>query len=600
MAQQALASACCALALLFSAAGWALENRLIDHPSPYLALHGADPVAWQTWNARTIALARQQHKLIYVSIGYFSCHWCHVMQQESYRNPDIAALLNRNFIPVKVDRELETGLDGYLQDFAERTRGQAGWPLNVFLTPEGYPLLAVLYLPPQDFLGVLTQLSTRWGQQAPQLSALARAFTSKARPVRAEPINAGLRDGLEQLFNNEVMARADLFQGGFGPVNKFPMAPQLDALLAIQARQPRDATRSFLTLTLDQMMRLGLYDAVGGGFFRYTTDPDWHTPHFEKMLYDNAQLAMLYLRAADVFKRRAYRDTAHATLDFMAAILQDPKTGGLVSSASAIDDQKREGATYLWQRSELQRLLTADELRAVEKTWRLDLPADSAYGYLPMQRVQPDSNALSILSGAYRKLAQARAKRSLPLDSKQVAGLNGLALSAFSRAAAMAPRHAVSAAKVRNFLVNQLLQQGRLAKAYAAGHKLGAGELEDYVYVAAGLADYADFTGHRDDRAMALALLRTTWKRFFSAAGWKTQEASLLPGMRVQAALADGAMPSAAAQLIAVSLASGDRGLRKQALQALSLGLPDTRQAVFWHASYLAALNSAVAQSGRR
>lgn len=600
MAQQPLASACCALALLFSPAGWALENRLLDHPSPYLALHGADPVAWQTWNTRTIALARQQHKLIYVSIGYFSCHWCHVMQQESYRNPDIAALLNRSFIPVKVDRELETGLDGYLQDFAERTRGQAGWPLNVFLTPDGYPLLAVLYLPSQDFLGVLTQLTTRWGQQAPQLSALARALTPKARPARAEPINAGLRDALEQLFNNEVMARADLFQGGFGPVNKFPMAPQLDALLAIQARQPRDTTSSFLTLTLDQMMRLGLYDAVGGGFFRYTTDPDWHTPHFEKMLYDNAQLAMLYLRAADVFKQRAYRDTAHATLDFMAAILQDPKTGGLVSSASAIDDQNREGATYLWQRSELQRLLSADELRAVEKTWRLDLPADSAYGYLPMQRVQPGKNALSILSGVYRKLAQARAKRSLPLDTKQIAGLNGLALSAFSRAATMAPRYAVAAEKVRNFLVNQLMQQGRLAKAYAAGHKLGTGELEDYVYVAAGLADYADFTGRRDDRAMALALLRMTWKRFFSAAGWKTQEASLLPGMRVQAALADGATPSAAAQLIAVSLASGDRGLRKQALQALSLGLPDTRQAVFWHASYLAALDSAVGQPGRK
>lgn len=600
MAQPALASACCALAFFFSLPGWALENRLKNHPSPYLALHGTDPVAWQTWNASTLARARQQKKLLFVSIGYFSCHWCHVMQKESYRNPEIAAQLNRNFIPVKVDRELQTGLDRYLQDFAQRTRSQTGWPLNVFLTPEGDPLLAVLYLPRQEFSDVLARLTAHWKEHAPQLSALAKGLVSRPGPAQAKPVNGDARDTLERLFHQEAMARADLFQGGFGEVSKFPMAPQLNALLALHARQPQEDTSHFLTLTLDQMMRQGLYDAVGGGFFRYTTDPDWQTPHFEKMLYDNAQLALLYLRAADVFKRPAYRDTAHATLDFMKAVLQDPKTGGLFSSASAIDDQNREGATYLWQRSELRQRLNAEEFRAVDKTWRLDLPADSIHGYLPMQRSQPDRSTQNHLRSAYRKLAQVRAKRSLPLDTKQIAGLNGLALSAFSRAAITAPHFSITARKIRDFLVNQLMQPDHLAKAYAAGNILGMGEMEDYVYATAGLVDYAALTGRPEDHAIARTLLRTTWNRFYGSQGWKTQEAHLLPGIQRSAALADGATASAAAQLIEVSIASGDLKSRKLALHALSFAMTEIYQAVFWHASYLAAIHSAVVLNQRQ
>ncbi len=567
----------------------ALQNQLADNPSPYLAMHATDPVAWQTWTPQTLALARREHKLIYVSVGYFSCHWCHVMQQESYRNPEIAAVLNRDFIPVKVDRELETSLDGDLQLFSERTQRQAGWPLNAFVTPTGYPLLTVLYLPPKDFLGVLNRLALRWQQDATALSQLAQqaAQTPQISPAKPVALKLAMQTELDRAMQKTALQNADTLQGGFGQVSKFPMTPQLNALLSLQARQPDPNIRQFLLLTLDQMRTQGLNDQIGGGFFRYTTDPDWHTPHFEKMLYDNAQLALLYLRAANQFRQPDYRDTAYRTLDFMLAKMTDARTGGMMSSLSAVDQKGQEGAAYLWSRAQIEALLTPTEFQLARKLWQLDHAPEFELGYLPTQRGQSDASEAATMKMIVGKLAQARAQRSVPQDTKQIASLNGLALSALSKAALDAPRYRAAAQGVHDFIWQTLWQNGTLAKAYAGGKVIGLGELDDYAFVAAGLSDYAKLTGQVEHQQQALEVQRAAWLRFYRREGWKTQQRSLLSNMRPVPALADGAMPSPSARLIQLGLASTDASLRQQARNALKFGINKVRTDVFEYASYL-------------
>ena len=559
-------------------------------------MHAADPVAWQIWSPQTLAQARREHKLLYVSVGYFACHWCHVMQQESYRNADIAIVLNRDFIPVKVDRELETSLDNDLQAFSERTQRQGGWPLNAFVTPDGYPLLTVLYVPPKDFLGVLNRLALRWHQDASRLSRLAQqaALPSQAPPEKVVMLSTASLANLDLALRQVALQNADMLQGGFGQVNKFPMVPQLNAMLSLQSRQPNQDIQQFLTLTLAQMRTQGLYDLIGGGFFRYTIDPDWRTPHFEKMLYDNAQLAMLFLRAADVLKQPAYRGTAYRTLDFMLDNLTDSRTDGLMSSMSAVDQNGHEGGAYLWSRTQIEQLLTPAEFQLVNQLWRLDQAPGFELGYLPIQRAQPDASEAATVKIIISKLGKARMQRRVPRDAKQIASLNGLALSALSRAAEHAPRYRAAAQGVHDFIWQTLWQHNALAKAYAAGQVIGMGELDDYAFVAAGLSDYARLTGQTQHRQQALAVQRQAWLRFYTQAGWKTQQRSLLSTDRLEPALADGVMTSPSARLIQLGLASTNAHLRQQARQALMLGLPTVKASVFEYASYLDALVSSL------
>ena len=560
------------------ATAWAQEqpfaNRLADHPSPYLALHGSDPVAWQEWNAETVARARRENKLLYVSVGYFACHWCHVMQRESYKNPEIAALLNLHFIPVKVDRELNNGLDDALQGFSERLNRIAGWPLNAFVTPEGYPVFVMLYAPPDEFRVVLQRLAQRWQADSDGIRRLARqaapspSLRPKSAPVTAARTARGTRD-----FLASVWQEADMLHGGFGQVSKFPMAPQLALLLELAAHKPDSKLNEFLRLTLDQMASRALHDHVGGGFFRYTTDPAWETPHFEKMLYDNAQLAMLYLQAAERLRQPRYRSTAMGTLDFMLDELQDA-TGGLYSSTSAVDEKGREGAAYLWEPGELESLLSPETLTVARRVWQLDGARPFQYGYLPVEYLLPTEREQSLLDQAYVDLRSARKARSLPKDRKMNAGLNGLALSAFSQGQHLAPAYRQSADRIRDFLVKHLIRGDRLMKALAKGQVLAGAELEDYAYVVQGLLDYSDATGDANSRVLALKLTHTAWALFWSEAGWKREAQSLLATLRPEPALADGALASPSDVLILATLRLKDKQLTRQARQAAAWVIP--------------------------
>ncbi len=562
-------------------AGASPVNRLANHPSPYLALHGSDPVAWQEWNADTLARARRENKLLFVSVGYFACHWCHVMQRESYKNPQIAALLNRDFIPVKVDRELNSGLDDALQTFSAQLSGVAGWPLNAFVTPEGYPAFVVLYMPPDDFRKLLTQLSGRWATDSTGIRHLARqaAPPPAQLPVRA-PFSVARTESAWQQFMAGAWQEADTLHGGLGQVSKFPMAPQLDALLERQARQPDPRLAEFLRLTFDQMAARGLRDHIGGGFFRYTTDPGWDTPHFEKMLYDNAHLAMLYLRAATVLRQPRYRNIARSTLDFMQGELLDA-SGGFYSSTSAVDEAGREGAVYLWEPADLKRRLPPEVYAAVRRVWRLDAARNFAEGYLPVENVTPTADEQQLLAEAADTLRPVRRARSLPKDNKMNAGLNGLALSAFSQSVQLDPVYRLRADRLQKFLLTRLVKEGRLMKTMAQGKVLPQAELEDYAYVVQGLLDHADATGNRQSREAAGKLAQTAWNMFWGEQGWKHEAQPLLATLQPELAMADGALYSPSDVLILASLRLTDPELNRRARRAASLRVPSMERDAF-------------------
>lgn len=583
------------LALLLAAPALALplENRLGGHASPYLAMHGQDPVAWQEWSAETLARAKRENKLLFVSLGYFSCHWCHVMQKESYRDPAIAALLNKYFIPVKVDRELNGALDSALLDFSERLNGASGWPLNAFVTPEGYPAYAVLYMPPDDFKALLNRLTATWKERGEAFRQAARdAAPPQVAPQTLAP-TADTARRQQQAYLAAVWRNADTLQGGFSRVSKFPMTPHLARLLEIYGRDRDPRLGGFLQLTLDQMARFGLRDHVNGGFFRYTVDPDWHTPHFEKMLADNAQLASLYARAAVLFKRPDYREAAHGTLDFLMETLRSPQ-GGFYTATSALDRRGREGGAYLWSRETLKQRLSGTEFALLGKTWGLDAAAPFPLGYLPMERADLAADERVRLQSILAKLKATGRQREAPVDSKINAGLNGLTLSAFAQAGKGVPRFEQAARDLRGFLENRMLSQGRLMKTRAGQRVFADAELDDYAFVVAGLEDYARVFLDQAASRLARNLARQAWGRFFGAGGWRREEHSLLATLGAEPALADGALPSASALLIASTQrlleTQPEPGLAVSVGQALAMAVPVMAKTAFEYPSGLDSL----------
>jgi uncharacterized protein YyaL (SSP411 family) len=573
---------------------------LVGNPSPYLAMHGQVPVEWRSWGPEVLAEAQRTDRPLFVSSGYFACHWCHVMQRESYRNPQIAAMLNRDFIPVKLDRELHPALDDYLIGFVERTAGQAGWPLNVFLTPEGYPLVGLTYAPSDRFEALLVKVASVWSRDKDSLLDLARhAAEERARDrgsLQAGDLTAIPPAELADRLKRQALLNADDLTGGFGRQTRFPMAPNLSALLELQSRAPDQELAAFLRLTLDAIGRKGLRDHLGGGFFRYTVDPDWQTPHFEKMLYSQALLVPLFLRAADVLGTSAYREVARDTLDFLLRVMKG-KDGAFIASLSAVDASGVEGGYYLWRPEDLKSLLDLDERRLLARAWGVEGPPRHEYGYLPMGArnarqaaeeldLPPEEGEL-LLASARSKLLAARTERSLPRDDKQLAGWNGLVLSAlaagfkaFEDASYRAAGSALSA-----YLRERLWDGERLHRAVSDLGWIGEATLEDYAFVAKGLRDWGSINGSRPDLALSQRLVGLAWKRFYRDGGWQLSAEPLLPLIPAELVLADSPLPSPVTILIDLTLMGEDNGLILKANQALDLGLPATAQSPFVFAS---------------
>ena len=596
------------LFVAFNAEAMNMNNVLKNHASPYLAMHGKDPVAWQEWNKKTVARAKKEGKLIYVSSGYFSCHWCHVMQRESYKNAEVAKILNKYFIPVKVDREINSALDSRLIDFVERTQGQAGWPLNVFITPEGYPLVGMTYVPTKNFIEILNNLKTRWQSEKTVLNDIAKSATNELSPIAVSAsadIPAGLAKEYIKRFLSQADTMADDMSGGFGQQNKFPSYPQLSLMLTAYEHAPKKELKQFLLLSLNKMASQGLYDQLGGGFFRYTVDPIWQVPHFEKMLYDNALLASLYIDAARIFNSKQFSSIAEQTLNFMLKVFRS-KHGAYIASLSALDNNGVEGGYYLWQRSELEKLLNKNELRVTELIWQLEGTAELEAGHhlVEIMNVADAAEMLKIspvkaekyFTSAKKKMLLVRNTRSVPRDDKLLGAWNGLALSAFSKAAVQFndKRYAKAAEDIKNYIYRNLWLNTRLVRAVKNNKILGAGGLEDYAYVAQGLYDWLEYSNNKKDQKWLKELLAQAWKRFHNKEGWILSENSLLKYGQNEVVISDGVLPSASATLIHVSLKVAEKNnnisLKKKALKALNVGHLEVVSQPFWYASQIKTL----------
>ncbi len=544
-----------------------ISNQLAGHPSAYLAMHADDPVHWQVWSRETLELARELNRPLLISIGYFSCHWCHVMQRESFQDLALANLLNDHFVPVKVDRELAPALDAHLIDFIQMTRGHSGWPLNVFLTPEGYPLFGMVYVPPERFRQVLLHLGDRWAEDPSRLQQMGRDAMEEWRQIRRP--SAGRRAVKLSAVGNmlaQVDQLKDELAGGFGEQNKFPMVPQLQALLWVRAQRDNRAQDDFIRLTLDRMSNQGLHDELAGGFFRYVTDPNWQIPHYEKMLYDNAQLAVLYLQAAEQLRSPYYLDIGLATLDFMLRDMRHAE-GYFISSFSAVDEQGREGFYYLWDEAELEKLLNDEQLKAVRAAWFGEQTAESEYGRLPIWQGTAAEIAAGldwsttqlnkILESARERLRRARAERALLADEKGLAAWNGLALSALAAGweATGEPRYRESADKLAAYISGHLWEDGQLVRARQGEIAIAEATVEDYALVARGLWDWSaqDPPGKRLYIGLVKDMVRRAWHEYYRDGRWHRSDTALIPMLDGVVALSDSSLPSSTAILTRLS-----------------------------------------------
>ena len=473
--------------------------------------------------------AASDNRLIYLSIGYFSCHWCHVMQRESYRDPEIGKYLNEHYLAVKVDRELRPELDRRMMAFVEAVRGAAGWPLNVFLTPDGYPVTGFTYLPPEQFLSALKQLNAQWQERQAEIKPAAQEYFQQTEHSESQSTLVSLPQQhfakVVEAMVSQAMGIADELQGGFGNTSKFPSYPQMRALLAVLASDDSldPDVAAFTRLTLDNMAARNLRDHINGGFFRYTTDPDWETPHYEKMLYDNAQMILLYLAAAELWPGQGYAEVALDTIDFLQNFLA-AQDGGYYSSLSAVDELNIEGAAYLWTVEELQTVLDDQQLSAMTAAGIIPQPPGQAFQLNGLERLQPD------MSTAVRSRLQRAERPVMPADSKKLASWNGLTLMALLRAEPFAGKSSRQLTdRLYQFIRDELIYDGQVIR-FAGAAAAAETTLEDYAFVARALAEYAQQRNNEEAAKLANRVVQQAFQRFYQKQRWRQNPDSLIPG----------------------------------------------------------------------
>jgi uncharacterized protein len=451
-------------------------NRLAQETSPYLLQHADNPVDWYPWGEEAFELARAEDKPVLLSVGYAACHWCHVMEHESFEDADTAALMNERFVCIKVDREERPDVDGLYMEAVVTMTGHGGWPMTVFLTPDGRPFYGGTYFPPEprynmpSLRQLLLAVSEAYRERRSELERQADALVGAIREASAvRPSTEPLTTELLSRAVSALAAQFDPESGGFGRAPKFPPASNLEFLL----RTDREDALEMVRKTLDGMAAGGMYDVVGGGFHRYSVDDRWLVPHFEKMLYDNALLASVYLHAWVVTGEERYRRIVEETLDYLVRELRLPE-GGFASAQDA-DTAGVEGLTYTWEPDEVDdpEWLQPFEGRGII---RAELPAD-----------------------AKERLLEERQRREQPLrDDKVVTAWNGLALAAFAEAAWRLdrPDYVEVALDLARFLQEEMTgEHGLLFRTYRDGAAKIEGYLEDYANVANGLLELHWATG---------------------------------------------------------------------------------------------------------
>ncbi|MFB3825720.1 MAG: thioredoxin domain-containing protein [Bryobacteraceae bacterium] len=581
-------------------------NRLAREKSPYLLQHAQNPVDWYPWGPEAFDRARREDKPIFVSIGYSTCHWCHVMERESFENERIATLLNTHFVPVKVDREERPDVDRVYMTFVQATTGGGGWPMSVWLTPDLRPFFGGTYYPPEDrwgrpgFATVLERLADAWRSRREQILA-SSADVIEALRRRVEtgaaaslPVDERTLEGGFQAFRRTF----DVRRGGFGGAPKFPRPAAFNFLLRYWARTGNADALEMTVATLRAMAAGGMYDQLGGGFHRYSVDDRWFVPHFEKMLYDQAQLAVSYLEAWQITHDGFFAGTARETLDYLLRDMRAPE-GGFYSAEDA-DSEGREGAFYIWTREEIERTagtpaahwfchrygvedrgnVAADphgEFRGNNILYRArTLEETAAHFGKPLTEVE------SGLLQARRELLAVRERRPRPhRDDKILTAWNGLAVSAFARAGAVLDSriYLEAARAAADFVAARAYASGRLLRRYREGEAAIPGFLDDYAFFIQGLLDLYEAAGEIRDLELAIALAGAMRELFEDGENGGFYSAAENPELVLRIKeVYDGAEPSgnsiAILDLLRLAAMTGRADFRRSAERALAAFAP--------------------------
>ncbi len=485
-----------------------MSNRLQHETSPYLLQHAANPVDWHPWGSEALERAKAEDKPIFLSIGYAACHWCHVMAHESFEDHETANLLNRHFINIKVDREERPDIDVIYMDAVVSITGQGGWPLSVFLTPDGRPFHGGTYFPPvprfniPSFREVLQEIARIWVEERPKAEQIAdqltRNITIGPQIVRtSQELNGSLLDhAVETLFR-----RFDWKRGGWGSAPKFPQSMIIEFLFRHHQRKDDKLALEMATQTLKNMARGGMYDLIGGGFHRYSVDDQWLVPHFEKMLYDNALLSQTYLHAWQITQDPFFLEISEETFNFLLREMHHP-SGGFFSSLDADADGK-EGSYYLWAMGEVMEILTDHaHSNLVFEAFGLTAEGNFEGKNIPYRAINEqtlaDNHGLTpeslhtLLADAKRQLLLKREQRVRPgLDDKILTSWNGLLLSALATAARLisSEKYLPTAHQLAEFLLEELVIEGKLMRSWREGRARYQAYLEDHAALGLGMLD---------------------------------------------------------------------------------------------------------------
>ncbi|MUL39751.1 thioredoxin domain-containing protein [Streptomonospora sp. PA3] len=562
-----------------------MPNRLAEATSPYLLQHAGNPVDWYPWGEEAFAEARRRQVPVLLSVGYSACHWCHVMAHESFEDPATAQMMNAGFVNIKVDREERPDVDAVYMEATQAMTGQGGWPMTVFLTPDGAPFYCGTYFPREHFQRLLTGVSRAWSQEHEGVLEQGRRVVEALSGPRS--VGRGNAPGPEVLDEAvELLAREyDDANGGFGGAPKFPPSMLLSFLLAQHARTGSQRSRAMAEHTAEAMARGGIYDQLGGGFARYSVDSRWIVPHFEKMLYDNALLLRAYTRlwrtTGDPLARRVALETA----DWMVSDLRTPE-GGFASALDA-DTEGEEGRYYVWTPAELRSALGDEDAAWAAELFGVTREGTFEHGFSVL-RLPEDPDDPGRYERVRAALLGARAKRVRPdRDDKVVAAWNGLAVAGLAEAGALFERpdlvaHAEAAA---DLLARVHVRGDRLLRTSRDGRAgQSAGVLEDYADVAEGLLALHAVTGGPERVALAGRLLDTVLEHFGDEEGgfYDTADDSEALFNRPQDPT-DASTPSgrfaAAGALLWYAGLTGSARHRRAADEALAVAVPLARKA---------------------
>ncbi len=582
-------------------------NRLSHSKSPYLIQHAHNPVDWYPWGDEAFAKARKENKPIFLSVGYSTCHWCHVMAHESFENPEVAAVLNEHFVCIKVDREERPDVDAVYMSFVRATTGGGGWPMSVWLTPDLKPFFGGTYVPADRFIKLLESITSSWEMNSGKIKKssedLVRQLKEPGEP-KDSPGAVGDQALLEKTYD-QLKSNYEPRYGGFGPAPKFPRPVALNFMLRYYAYTGNKEALEMSLFTLRKMAEGGMHDHLGGGFHRYSTDTRWHVPHFEKMLYDQAQLVCSYLEAHQISHDPFYADVARDILTYV----QRDMTGeqGQFYSAEDADSAvpgkpsvHAEGAFYVWEDTEVAEVLGNESAAMFSHYYKINKGGNvesDPRGEFPKKNILIVSHTLDetakkfgktreetkrVLAGARQALLLIRGKRPRPhLDDKTLTAWNGLMISAFARAYQVLdePTYLEAARKSAQFIKSKLYnaKSGILLRRYRAGDTAIEGFADDYAYLIQGLLDLYEASFDITNLAWAFDLQKKQnelfWDAdheggFFSTAG---QDANILLRMKEDY---DGAEPSpnsvAAMNLLRLSQMLNEKAFQEMGVKTLN------------------------------